>query len=99
MSDNSTAYHTLRKLYQEECIGDFRLYQTEFMDDSDTQNHIAHQIVTIKMAEYYQKVKYLLVQNIEFLDRLAQALTTNCYLTLSDIQRIKSDLFIQRKSS
>lgn len=99
ISDNSTAYHTLSKLYQEECFADFRLYQTEFMDDSDTQNHIAHQIVTIKMAEYYQKVKHLLTQNRDFLDRLAEALAANCYLTLSDIQRIKEDLSCQREAS
>ena len=97
--DNRTAYHTLSKLYQEECFGDFRLYQTELLDVSDTQNHIAHQIVTIKMAEYYQKVKRLLTQNRDFLDRLAEALASNCYLTLSDIQRIKEDLSCQREAS
>lgn len=90
--DIDTAYKELYIMLVHCAMNGFALNDNPFVDSSDNLKLRQETAVSQKLEEYYLKVKEILIQNREFLNKTAEALAEKGYLISSDIQKIKADI-------
>ena len=88
--DVREAFRLVSKLVEDFCAYGFET----FTYGEISQNLLAknHQIVATEVNRYYQQAKRMLVENREFLDKLADALMERKTLLQKDIQEIRAAL-------
>ena len=89
ISDFSNVYDNLWSWADREAVYGFDLH-TGRREIPGVTELIQQQVITHRMAEYYQQAKKLLVENRTLLDGIAEELAEKRYLISSDIQKIKN---------
>ena len=87
-ADFSSVYDNLLSWADGEAIYGFDL-QTGYREVPESTGYLQHQVVSHRMAEYYQQANKLLTENRSLLDGIAEMIAKKRYLTSDDIREIR----------
>lgn len=92
--DLEAAFAEIKDLLNNGAYG-LQIYSPErgrsFLFPTDDHKQKQEQVICAEMERNYRKAKEILMQNIEFLEKLAVALAQKGFLLLEDIQKIKAE--------
>ncbi|MDI9517882.1 MAG: AAA family ATPase [Bacillota bacterium] len=84
--DISMAENLVNESISRLCCFGFNLYRVFSGENPDTEK-----IIRVELEKYYQKAKEIIFNNMEFLDKVANALLEKQMITSFDIEEIKSN--------
>ncbi len=91
--DLHRAYTIVARFVDNYCAYGFHNWEGITDSSSDELKNKKETLVSYEMEKYYQKVKRILIENREFLDKLAESLSKNKTITYHTIQKIKTDCY------
>lgn len=92
--DLSLAFHRVEKLIDDNVMLGFENFSSK--TDGDEKRDRLSYIVSKEIERYYKETKKMLIDNREFLDKIANALLEKTTLLMNDIQEIKKTCKIVR---
>lgn len=92
--DLSLAFHRVEKLIDDNVMLGFENFSSK--SDGDEKRDRLSYIVSKEIEKYYYETKKILIDNREFLDKVANALLEKTTLLMNDIQEIKKSCKIVR---
>lgn len=96
-SDLHNAFDKVTMLMDDYCGYSFDKFLIGHYTDSNEKKSRLDTAVSNELLRLYQKTKKILIQNREFLDKIANALVEKTTLLMSDIQEIKNNCKIVRE--
>ena len=90
--DLEKAFRTVRVLLTKHCLNGFSMYAGE--EPSQRTLFIQEQLVAAEVERCYKKAKEILVQNLNFLEKMASALADRGLLLAPDIQEVRNNSHI-----
>lgn len=91
--DLHRAYDIVGRFVDNYCSYGFHNWEGITQESSEELKNKKETIVSFEMEKYYQKVRRILIENREFLDKLAERLRKDRLITYHTIQEIKNECY------
>lgn len=91
--DLHRAYDIVTRFVDNYCAFGFNSWEGITSESSEELKSKKETLVSFEMEKYYQKVKKILIDNREFLDKLAERLMTDKLMTYHTVQKIKNECY------
>ena len=91
--DLHRAYDIVTRFVDNYCAFGFNSWEGITSESSEELKSKKETLVSFEMEKYYQKVKKILIDNREFLDKLAERLMKDKLMTYHTVQKIKNECY------
>lgn len=88
--DLHRAYNIVKRFVDDYCSYGFHNWEGVCSETSEALTNKKETLVSFEMEKYYQKTKRILIENREFLDKLAETVKKEKTITYHTVQAIKS---------